>query len=191
MRQIGAFQRLRRDRARLRGHRILRIVSKRHSLIMHGITPLKDSTWPLSLAHFALEVERSWDLWKYWHKLFLKCESSCGLMVVSVSMYDRKTEARPFDSIHDKLRLFEKISLTIKFSARFLKSIGAVSSLYPCVSFLSLFSQVLALVLQIIWCCENISWAIIFYLSTISIIFRWHYRYSKINENMVQSSEFR
>ena len=32
---------------------------------------------------------------------FLNCESTCDLTDVSASIYDRKIDARPFDTIHD------------------------------------------------------------------------------------------
>ena len=36
--------------------------------------------------------------------IFLSCESTCDLGDVSASIYDRKTAARPFDTIHHILR---------------------------------------------------------------------------------------
>ena len=36
--------------------------------------------------------------------IFLNCESTCDLADVPASIYDRKTAARPFDTIHDILR---------------------------------------------------------------------------------------
>ena len=33
--------------------------------------------------------------------IFLNCESTCDLTDVQASIYDRKMDARPFDTIHD------------------------------------------------------------------------------------------
>ena len=75
MRQIGAFRLVRRDYARLRDRRMSWIVSKRQASVFYNKL-----------------------------KLFLNCERTCGLKDVSASIYDRKTDARPFDTIHDILR---------------------------------------------------------------------------------------
>ena len=36
--------------------------------------------------------------------IFLNCESTCDLLDVPASIYDRKMDARPFDTINDILR---------------------------------------------------------------------------------------
>ena len=40
----------------------------------------------------------------FWPFLILNCERTCGLTDVPASMYDRKTDARQFDTINDILR---------------------------------------------------------------------------------------
>ena len=39
-----------------------------------------------------------------WANDFLNCESTCNLAGVAVSIYGRKMDARPFDTIQDILR---------------------------------------------------------------------------------------
>ena len=54
--------------------------------------------------------------------IFLNCESTCDLLDVPASVYDRKMDARPFDTIHGILRC---LSLGNRFSKGEMRQFGA------------------------------------------------------------------
>ena len=69
--------------------------------------------WPLSLAQSAVKVGKSGNLWKSWLKLFW-IVNTCDLTKVPALIYNRKTAARPFDTIHDILRALSLVQSLLK-----------------------------------------------------------------------------
>ena len=51
---------------------------------------------------------------KFWPLIFLNCESTYDLTNVLASIYDRKMDARPFDTIHDILRRLSLVQYLLK-----------------------------------------------------------------------------
>ena len=108
MRQIGAFQPLRRDCARLRHRRMLWLVSKGRAAIF--LSEIEDGTSvkPHVLSQFKKSIDRNITnftiLW-LWDRLRLFFDfETCDSTDFPASNYARIIAARPFDTIHDILR---------------------------------------------------------------------------------------
>ena len=75
--------------ARLRSHRILKILPERFFFIINW--SLRNNylriIWLLSLEKSALKIEKSWNVWKSWPKFFLNCEITGDLTNVPSSMF--------------------------------------------------------------------------------------------------------
>ena len=122
---VGAIRPLRRDCTRLRDRRKSLIVSKGPAAVF--LSKIAAGT---SVKYFKLSQSKSFDtFWHYFQdsmtsqsrvirrqsrkivksekimvQTFFKYESTCDSTDVLASMYDRKTAARSFDTIHDILR---------------------------------------------------------------------------------------
>ena len=64
----------------------------------------------LSLPQSALRIKNR----EIWALIFLNCESSCDLTNVRASIYERKIDARPFDTTHDVLRCLSFVQSLFK-----------------------------------------------------------------------------
>ena len=61
----------------------------------------------------ALQVKK-FKIYDIWAFDFLNCESTCDLTDVPASIYDRKMDARPFDTIRDILRCLSLVQSLLK-----------------------------------------------------------------------------
>ena len=65
--------------------------------------------YDLSLSHNPLSKTKNREICEIRTFYFFNCESTCNLTDVQASIYDRKMDARPFDSILDILRCLSPV----------------------------------------------------------------------------------